>query len=286
MKNILLAGATGYLGKYIAKELKSRGYTITLLVRNQEKLKLNHIIADQIFEGDMSDENFYHGVMHNIDVVISTIGITRQKDANTYMSVDYGVNHLLLQEALRENVQKFIYTSVLHGEELQHLKICEAKERFVKELQSSNIDSLIVRPTGFFSDMEEFLKMAINGRIFLLGNGTKKVNPIDGEDLAGLIINAMKLNLDVLEIGGPNILTHKEIAELAFSSIGKAPSIFYIPLWIQTPFLFFLRLLSTEKTYGPIEFFLNVMNLDMTSNIFGSKTLTEHFDNFIQKNRL
>ena len=67
-------------------------------------------------------------------MVISTVGITRQKDGFTYMDVDYRENANLLSEAKRSGVKKFIYVSVLNGEKLSNLKICEAKERFVTEL--------------------------------------------------------------------------------------------------------------------------------------------------------
>ena len=67
-------------------------------------------------------------------MVISTVGITRQKDGFTYMDVDYRENANLLSEAKRSGVKKFIYVSVLNGEKLSNLKICEAKEIFVTEL--------------------------------------------------------------------------------------------------------------------------------------------------------
>ena len=39
MKQILLAGITGYLGGYIAEELQKRGYPPRAIARNPEKLK-------------------------------------------------------------------------------------------------------------------------------------------------------------------------------------------------------------------------------------------------------
>jgi len=38
----------------------------------------------------------------------------------------------------------------------RHLKIMEAKEKFVDELKRLRLDYLIVRPNGFFSDMKDF----------------------------------------------------------------------------------------------------------------------------------
>jgi len=276
-KNILLAGATGYLGHYLAKELQNRGFKLTVILRDKKKLLSKNIVADKVYEGDLSDPNFYTSVMDGIDVVISTIGITRQKDGKTYMDIDYGVNHLLLQEALKSGVKKFIYTSVLHGEKLKHLKICEAKERFVEELQSSAIESLVIRPSGFFSDLEEILAAAKQGKSYLFGDGEKKLNPIHGADLASVIVNAIDIAKDTLEVGGPEVLTQNQIVSMAYEVLKKEARIVHIPNFVKKIVLSLLYTFTTQKTYGPIEFFLTVIDLDMECEKFGTKTLREHF---------
>ncbi len=40
MKKVLVAGATGYLGKHIVNELKSRGYWVRVLIRKESQKKL------------------------------------------------------------------------------------------------------------------------------------------------------------------------------------------------------------------------------------------------------
>jgi uncharacterized protein YbjT (DUF2867 family) len=39
MKRVLLAGITGYLGSYIAKELQKRAYSVRAIARDPERLK-------------------------------------------------------------------------------------------------------------------------------------------------------------------------------------------------------------------------------------------------------
>jgi uncharacterized protein YbjT (DUF2867 family) len=82
--------------------------------------------------------------------VISTVGITRQKDGLTYNDVDYQANVNLIDEAKKKGVKKFIYISVFNGQLLRHLKICEAKEKLVDYLKKSGLDFCIIRPNGFF----------------------------------------------------------------------------------------------------------------------------------------
>ncbi|MEA1982846.1 MAG: SDR family oxidoreductase [Campylobacterota bacterium] len=278
MKHVLVVGATGYLGRYIVRELHDRGYLTTLVVRDKRKLESSVLTKSKIVEGDLRDENLYRSVMDEVDVVISTIGITRQKDSLTYMDVDYGVNHLLLCEALRAGVEKFIYVSVLHGEKLKHLKICEAKERFVEELQATVIDSTTIRPSGFYSDMEEYLVVAKHNRIYLLGDGEKRANPIDGSDLAKVCVNAIDVAKKEIEVGGPEVYTYNEMAGIAFRAVNKNVKISYVPLWLARAVLSLLKVFTSQKTYGPLEFFLSVVSMDMVASKYGTKLLAKHFE--------
>ena len=111
-------------------------------------------------EAEVTQPNTLQGVCKGVHKVISSVGITRQKDGLTYEQVDFQANKNLLDEALREGVRKFIYVSVFKGEAMRHIAIGAAKERFVDTLKASGLDYCIIRPSGFYSDMAVFLKMA------------------------------------------------------------------------------------------------------------------------------
>ena len=279
MKKILLAGATGYLGSYIAAELQKRDYHVRAIVRNLEKLNREKIAATEILEAEVTQSASIEGCCEEIDIVISTVGITRQKDGLTFMEVDYQANANLLNEAKQSGVKKFIYVSVLHGEKLKHLKICEAKERFAEELTNSKMDYCIIRPNGFFSDMAEFFNMAQKGRIYLFGDGELKANPIHGEDLAVLCVDEIEKSRKEIEVGGPQTLTQNEIAVMAFKTLDKKPKITYIPNWARILILKIIKTFTGSRIYGPVEFFLTVMAMDMIAPEYGEHTLEDFFSN-------
>jgi len=277
MKKVLLAGISGYLGGYIAKELRERGYFVRAIARNPEKLKQKGIVANETIKAELTRPDSIEDCCRNVDEVISSVGITRQKDGLTYMDVDYQANMNLLHEAKSSGVKKFIYVSVLNGENLRHLKICSAKEMFVEELKKSGLGYCIIRPNGFFSDMTEFYTMAKKGRIYLFGDGELKANPIHGEDLATVCVDAIE-NTDIeIDVGGPETLTQKEIATTAFEILGTPPKITYIPDWIRVSLLKLVRIFTGSKFYGPIEFFMTVMSIDMVAPEYGKHTLKEYF---------
>ena len=279
MKGILLAGSTGYLGSYIAKELQKRPCFFRVIARNPEKLKQNDIEANEVLKAELTDPDSISECCKGIDVVISTVGITRQKDGLTYMDVDYQANMNLLKEAKKSGVKKFIYVSVLNGEKLRNLKICDAKEMFVEQLKKSGVDYCIVRPNGFFSDMSEFFNMAKRGRVYLFGNGELRANPIHGEDLATVCVDAIDKPDKEVEIGGPETLTQNDIALIAFDILGNKPKITHIPDWVRVTILKLVRLFTGSRVYGPVEFFMTVMSMNMLAPEYGKHTLKEYFTN-------
>ena len=276
MKKVLVAGATGYLGKYIVNELKSRGYWVRVLIRkgSQKKLFTN---VDDFFVGEITKPQTLIGIAENIDWVFSTIGITRQKEDLTYMDVDYQGNVNLLYEAEKSGVEKFEYISAINGDKQRHLKIFEAKERFVNELKSSGLDYCIMRPNGFFSDMKDFLEMAKKGRVYLFGDGQFKLNPIDGKDLAVVCVDKMIDGNKEEAAGGQEILTQEDIAKIALRVLNKPLKITFLPDWTRKLSIWVLRTFTSSKTYGPFEFFLSAMAQDNIANQYGKLKLEDFY---------
>jgi len=278
MERILVAGATGYLGKYIVENLAERNFNTTVLVRNPTKFENFGIPVNRLLQAEVTNQSTLINCCDGIDTVISTLGITRQTDGLSYMDVDYQANLNLLNEAKKNGVRKFVYVSVLNGEKLKTLKICEAKEKFAEELKKSGLEYCIIRPNGFFSDMTEFYNMAKNGRIYLFGDGKFKSNPIHGEDLAQVCVDASSQEENEIDIGGPETFSQIEIATIAFEAVGKPVKITHIPDWIRRLVLRSLKLVLSTNKFGPIEFFMNVMATEMAAPEYGVHTLKNYFN--------
>jgi|SRR5690242_10815709 len=278
MRKALIAGATGYLGQFVAKEFKRQDYFTRIIARNIEKFKRENIPADELINAEFTKPETLTDCCRNIDVVFTSVGITKQKDGLTYMDVDYQANLNLLEEAKRSGVKKFIYVSVFNGDRMTDLKICGAKERFVESLKHSGIGYCIIRPTGYFSDMGDFLKMARKGRAYLLKRGAHSMNPISGEDLAEFCVASVDQPAKELPIGGPEVFTYNQIAALAFTACKKESKIFYIPDGVIKFMLWLTRTFTNSKTYGPIEFFITVLSMDMVAPNFGKYKLETYFE--------
>jgi hypothetical protein len=59
--------------------------------------------------------------------------------------------------------------------------------------------------------------------------------------------------------------------------VGKPVKITRIPIWLRNVMLAALRLATSVKTYGPLEFFMTVLAMDMVAPTYGRHRLRDFF---------
>ncbi|MDF1804282.1 SDR family oxidoreductase [Thalassovita sp.] len=275
MKTVFVAGATGYLGHYLCEEYQRRGWYVTALVRNVSRAK--SLCADQLIEALATDPDTLAGIMSGADLVISALGITRQADGIGYWDVDYQANLNLLKEAEKAQVSRFAYVHVLNADQMPDVPLIEAKSAFVDALLDSPIPATVIAPSGYFSDMDDFLTMARSGRVWLFGDGSNQINPIHGADLAVAAADAIEQEREWIDVGGPETFRLRELAELAFDCHQTRSRITYLPDALRRAALCLLPWVTPRKIHGPAQFFLSAIALDMVGAPHGTHHLRDHF---------
>ena len=69
MKNYVITGATGNIGKLIAKELLTKGHHVKVIGRNADKLKELVSLGGEALIGDITDKNFLINAFSGADAV-------------------------------------------------------------------------------------------------------------------------------------------------------------------------------------------------------------------------
>jgi len=283
---VLIAGATGYLGKYAVRAFKARGYYVRVLTRSENRLfepgpfsapALAREDVDEVFVGEVTQPETLAGLMDGVDLVFSSIGISRQRDGLTFEQVDYQCNKNLIDLASEAGVKRFTYVSMQGAGDIMQLAITQAHEKVVQALQDSSMEYRIVRPCGYFSDMGVLYDMAARGRSFLVGEGTNLMNPIHGRDLAEVCVDTSEGADIEVEAGGPDIMTQRDAAELAFDVVGTTPKITIVPMWLARGLVRFIAMLSTQ--FGDLaEFIVTAGEIDGVGPKRGKITLRSYFE--------
>jgi uncharacterized protein YbjT (DUF2867 family) len=220
---ILLTGATGTAGSFIANEFVRERVPVRILVRNRAKAAgLEKIPTVEIVEGDMSKRSTLGPALDGVDrvLMISAPLMNMVETQNTFIDAAKaaGVRHVIKFSGLDARPD----TTFPFG--LMHLEI-------EKYLEASGLVWTQLRPTGF---MQEYLREApsiIKDGALYLALGNTKLNPIDVSDVA-------KVGFSLLRNGGhegaripmigPEALTIAEMAERISRATGR--TVRYVPI--------------------------------------------------------
>jgi len=234
-KRVVVAGATGYLGRYVVRSAHARSWRVRALVRSESRLGDARPMCDEVFVAEATKPDTLAGLCDGADCVVSSLGnrtLARKPDC---FEVDFQGNMNVLARAREAGVSRFVFVSVLMGDVVRRqVPQIEARERVVDALRTGPIPWTVVRPSGFFNDMNEIFEMAKRGRVWVPA-GRSRLNPIHGADLAEVCLDAAgnpgAQGRDI-PAGGPDCLSMYEAAELAFKTLKKPPRISAIPLWM------------------------------------------------------
>ncbi len=286
LKRVLVAGATGYLGKFVVRAFKQQGYFVRVLTRNEQRVyepgpftapALSKDDMDEVFVGEITKPETLVGMLDDIDLVFSSVGISRQRDRLTFEQVDYQCNKNLIDLCESSSVKRFVYVSMQGAENIMQLAITQAHEKVVVALKNSGMEYRIVRPCGYFSDMGVLYDMAKKGRAYLVGEGNNQMNPIHGRDLAQICVESAGGDEVEVEAGGPDIMTQRQAVELAFEVVGKPPKITVIPMWLARGLVKCIALLSTQ--FGDLaDFIVTAGEIDGVGPKRGTTSLRSYFE--------
>ena len=111
-KKVLVAGATGYIGKAVVAELLDRDYIVFAIVRKENQLEYSDQSNLNVISLEIGENSDWTKQLPNIDIIISCLASRSgcERDANF---VDYSLNSDLLYFALKIKLQHFILLSGL-----------------------------------------------------------------------------------------------------------------------------------------------------------------------------
>ncbi len=231
----LVAGATGALGIEVVRELKARGERVRALVRRPQRAAKLRELADEIVVADAMKPATLGAAVEGVDRVFSCLGASvipmPQYGWAKFTQVDTPANRNLIAACKRAGVTKFVYVSVHGHEQVPWCDFIRGHELVVEELRRSGLNYSVVRPTGFFSAMEEILQVASMGMLPEFEGGKARTNPIHEIDLARFCVEAFDQPSGYeADVGGPDALERREIARLALASIGKEDKHVRVPV--------------------------------------------------------
>lgn len=274
---VVVAGATGAIGSEVVRELQSRGSRVRAFVREPARLTTE---PEEIFVGNLLNPRTLQGACAGADAVVSCAGARLVSKlftwkAESFLAVDDAGNRSLLHEAGEAGVRRFAYVSPYGGRFLGVMEYIRAHESFAAALRVSDIDHLIVRPAVTFARLVPLVERARRrSRLSMIGGGQAQTNPVHEADVAKALVEALEGREQEVDVGGPEVFTWEEIAEMAAAVAGGA-EVRFSYVW-RAQLRAALRRFTGRHGYDSAVYRIAEAEVDMVAPAVGERRLEDY----------
>lgn len=232
---ILIAGGTGTLGTQVVRGLAARGLEVRILTRNPARAQHLHGDLVEIVPGDVRDLRAVEQAAAGSRTIISAIQGFAGAAPVSPQAVDRQGNSNLIQVARAGAAEHFILVSIQGAAQDHPMELFRMKYLAEEELKASGLTWTIIRPTAFMETwgalIGEPLLKTEKTRIF--GRGNNPINFVSVYDVARFVELAVvdpAMRGKVVEVGGPENLSMRQLAQTFETVTGKVGTKSHVPL--------------------------------------------------------
>ncbi|GHM57919.1 MAG: 3-beta-hydroxy-Delta(5)-steroid dehydrogenase [Candidatus Mesenet longicola] len=264
IKQVIIFGGSGFLGKYIVKHLADLGYAIKIFSRNQEKVKqlklCGHPEQIVVVGGYILDESVISKHIKGCDIVINLIGILNESKTQNFHTVHVDIAEKIARVAKANAVSFMIHFSAMNLESSYSSKYAQSKLLGEEVVTSAFPEAIIIRPSLVFGEEDNFFnKFAKLASILpflpLINNGKMKFQPVYVDDLAKFVCYLIKLkdhDQKLYHIGGPKVYSIRNLLKFIITITNRKCLLINIPLPLAKLIAFICELKFISILLKPI----------------------------------
>jgi uncharacterized protein YbjT (DUF2867 family) len=230
---VTITGAFSYTGKYVARRLLDRGYSVRTLTGHPGRVN-PFGQAVEAFPYDFDRPDQLRKTLLGTSTLINTYWVRFPRKESTFEAAVRNTRKLI-DAAKDAGVERIVHVSIANPSAESPLGYYRGKAELEQAVLDSGLSYAIVRPTVIFGD-EDIL---INNIAWLLrrsplfgipGDGRYRIRPIFVEDMARIMAKAVdETGNAVMDAVGPETYTFEELVRLIASSIGRSVRFVHVP---------------------------------------------------------
>jgi NADH dehydrogenase len=230
---VTITGAFSYTGKYVARRLLDRGYSVRTLTGHPGRVN-PFGQAVEAFPYDFDRPDQLRKTLLGTSTLINTYWVRFPREESTFEAAVRNTRKLI-DAAKDAGVERIVHVSIANPSAESPLGYYRGKAELEQAVLDSGLSYVIVRPTVIFGDEDILINnIAWFLRRFPLfgipGDGRYRIRPIFVEDMARIMAKAVdETGNAVMDAVGPETYTFEELVRLIASSIGRSVRFVHVP---------------------------------------------------------
>jgi uncharacterized protein YbjT (DUF2867 family) len=242
---LLLTGATGLIGSSLLRRLIARGEPVRCLVRDPRRLGPERVRV-QITIGDLTDPRALRQAMRGVRTVVHLAASHRDQPHATIEELAGVATWRLLRAAEHAGAGHFVYFSALGATPHHPSRLHRAKALAERAVDEAALRTTTFAPSLVYAPGDRRLarleRLAWLPAVPLAGRGRARTQPIWAEDVADCVLAALDRGAEErsharFELAGPDVLTHREVVEVALRAAHRRRRLLPLPAPLLRPLL-------------------------------------------------
>ena len=231
--NILIVGATGTLGRQVARRALDEGYKVRCLVRSPKKAAFLKEWGAELAPGNLCQPQSLQSALEGVDAVIDA-ATAKPTDNLSMKQVDWDGKVALIQAAKAAGVERYIFFSILDAEKYSNVPLMEIKRCTELFLSEAGMNYTILRLSGFMQGLigQYGIPILENQAIWVTGESSP-IAYMDTQDIAKFAVRALSVpatEKQTFPVVGSRAWSAEEIISLCERLTGKQAKITRMPL--------------------------------------------------------
>lgn len=226
-------GATGTLGRQVARHALDEGHEVSCLVRSAKRAAFLKEWGAQLFGGDLCYPETLSAAVENVDAIIDA-ATSRPTDSISIKRVDWEGKVALIQAAKNAGVQRYIFFSILDNDQYPEVPLMEIKRCTELFLKESGIDYTILQLAGFMQGLiGQYGIPILEGQPVWVTGQSSPIAYMDTQDIAKFAVRALKVEetkKKVFPVVGTRAWSAEEIVDLCTRLSGREAKITRMPI--------------------------------------------------------
>jgi uncharacterized protein YbjT (DUF2867 family) len=242
---LLLTGATGLIGSSLLRRLIARGEPVRCLVRDPRRLGPERVRV-QITIGDLTDPRSLRQAMRGVRTVVHLAASHRDQPHATIEELAGVATWRLLRAAEHAGAGHFVFFSALGATPHHPSRLHRAKALAERAVDEAALRTTTFAPSLVYAPGDRRLarleRLAWLPAVPLAGRGRARTQPIWAEDVADCVLAALDRGAEErsharFELAGPDVLTHREVVEVALRAAHRRRRLLPLPAPLLRPLL-------------------------------------------------
>ena len=230
-------GGSGFIGRYVVQRLAQAGHVVRIGVRDPEAAMACRPMGSvgQVVPlfAPITRADDVRRAVEGAEIVINLVGILAERKAGDFQRLHADAAGAAARAAALAGVSRFVQMSALGASAESPSLYARSKAAGEAAVLAAFPQAVILRPSVVFGKEDKFFnmfaKMAQMSPVMPVLCGDTRFQPVYVGDVADAVMVAPP---GVFELGGPSVLTMRDILHLVMTLTGRKRAMFDLPMWL------------------------------------------------------